>query len=707
MVYPTFDDPDFYEKILKKKEFLDNTISQDQKDIFCYEPQQRFLANYINPKTPYTGMLVYHELGTGKTQSSIAVAEKHPNWNIFVLSKSDLIGENYRYELTTGCESFETVPARYTFNTFDSLVNLVIKKDLLTNKQTINESFKLQEKTILIIDEAHNAVSTNIYKCLEIIKRNTKDLKILLLTGTPMYDKFNQIFPLMNLLLPDEKKFPEYPKSDTVSQDQLNAISERSVGIVSYLKSNLNTFPKKQIYLVNCEMSDFQKEWYLKSKAKSGTLLNKEVASSLIVYPNGKYDCKEENSMCLDSSHVKKYSTKLYNLGKMIKKHPQKKHFIYSNNVYKSAGTEIISIYLQRNFPELSLIYINDSVSGKKRFEDVERYNSLDSCILLCSSIISEGVSLKNTDFVHIIDPHWNCSRINQVIGRAIRKESHSDPKAVVQVLKYIASDTDSHKYEISKTKQHEIESVLTVLKSRSIDCNLNFSRNEHKCNPDFQQFIPEWDPDYTNYDTPPEVIKFIQKKLISEFKRSFYIKKLDFAAKNSFSESETQVAFDVLEKTRTLVKGPTNLNSVLFQTSNFFICGRANKGLYRSLELLVQPSEISFVPEPARKFPVSKPKAREIDISRFDHVKDPIFGTYLNKFGDETNILRIVDTTGIETGINNDRRKLVSGKNVNSFTKESLSEIYFKLTGTEIYSTKAAMISKITKFLVENKLIY
>ena len=37
----------------------------------------------------------------------------------------------------------------------------------------------------------------------------------------------------------------------------------------------------------------------------------------------------------------------------------------------------------------------------------------------------SEGISLLNVRQVHIIEPYWNNVRIDQVFGRAIRRNSH------------------------------------------------------------------------------------------------------------------------------------------------------------------------------------------------------------------------------------------------------------------------------------------
>jgi hypothetical protein len=61
----------------------------------------------------------------------------------------------------------------------------------------------------------------------------------------------------------------------------------------------------------------------------------------------------------------------------------------------------------------------------------------------------AEGINLKNTRYVHIVEPYWHMVRLQQVIGRARRICSHQElPEEMrtVQVFLYIAVLTDSQK---------------------------------------------------------------------------------------------------------------------------------------------------------------------------------------------------------------------------------------------------------------------
>jgi hypothetical protein len=108
----------------------------------------------------------------------------------------------------------------------------------------------------------------------------------------------------------------------------------------------------------------------------------------------------------------------------------------------------------------------------------------------------AEGISLKHVREVHILEPYWNEIRINQVIGRAVRAESHKElppPERNVQVYRYMAKitpkqvkasktlqnkddgkSTDEHIYGIAERKAKIIKAVEEVMKSAAVDCMIH-----------------------------------------------------------------------------------------------------------------------------------------------------------------------------------------------------------------------------------------
>jgi hypothetical protein len=122
----------------------------------------------------------------------------------------------------------------------------------------------------------------------------------------------------------------------------------------------------------------------------------------------------------------------------------------------------------------------------------------------------SEGINLRNTRYVHIMEPYWNPARIDQVVGRARRICSHKNleqqyqtVEAFIYLMKFTMEQVDKsltlklqdkskRKYDVGKGKQDQIpftsdqalyeiseikreisEQIITSIKETSIDCQL------------------------------------------------------------------------------------------------------------------------------------------------------------------------------------------------------------------------------------------
>ena len=86
-LYPTLNDPAFSAKIASHAEFNDTRYDGEIRDIQTYAdkmcnaefellPHQLFVKNFLSFQTPYNSLLLYHGLGSGKTCSSIGIAEE-------------------------------------------------------------------------------------------------------------------------------------------------------------------------------------------------------------------------------------------------------------------------------------------------------------------------------------------------------------------------------------------------------------------------------------------------------------------------------------------------------------------------------------------------------------------------------------------------------------------------------------------------------
>ena len=110
--------------------------------------------------------------------------------------------------------------------------------------------------------------------------------------------------------------------------------------------------------------------------------------------------------------------------------------------------------------------------------------------VVLINKAGAEGLDFKNIRQIHIMEPWFNLSRIEQIIGRGVRNSSHCQlpfKERNVEIYMHathslISSDSpavteltaDMHLYELSFKKAQQIGKVARVLKSMSVDCILN-----------------------------------------------------------------------------------------------------------------------------------------------------------------------------------------------------------------------------------------
>jgi hypothetical protein len=112
---------------------------------------------------------------------------------------------------------------------------------------------------------------------------------------------------------------------------------------------------------------------------------------------------------------------------------------------------------------------IPNVISDKLKKQASNNKNGEIIKIFMITSSGAEGINLKNTRFVHIVEPYWHNVRVEQVIGRARRICSHEDlPQELrtVKVFLYISVFSEKQ-----KTDKQNIEIMIHDL-SRIPDSN-------------------------------------------------------------------------------------------------------------------------------------------------------------------------------------------------------------------------------------------
>ena len=565
--YPLINEDNFSGKIAKI--FHKNKISDikpSMKEIcfpkkYTAQKPQVFVSEYINPKTPYKGLLINHKIGAGKTCASIKIAEKWKGKRkIYVVLPASLIG-GYRDELRTLCVEDN----KYMTNEERTLIKQIepssdLYKEIIerTNKRidkvynicSYNKFIKnIQEKKIslkkslLIIDEIQNLISETgtYYETLsEFINKAPEDLRIVVMSATPMFDKPHEIALLMNLLrmpksLPtgDDfyKKFVKnVHKKDKYGNDilmyeakNLDMFKKMIKGYVSYYTGAPDyVFPETNVKYVKCTMSDFQHKAYkdiIKNEASglhmfdesqdvmdlpNNFFIGTRIVSN-IVFPNKKVGEDGLSSLTKNIilNNLEKYSVKIH---KMMKKINQKDKKICIYSSFKEyGGLKTISCVLEAHGYKN---YFDHGV-GRKRYvvwsgdENIAQkqeikaaYNDIDNLrgnkikVILLSPSGKEGLSLFGVRQIHILEPYWNMSRIEQIIGRGSRYCSHKDLTkedrtldAYIYLSVHDSEQTTIDQYMkfIALRKKALITEFEQAIKEIAVDCELNKNSNKEK----------------------------------------------------------------------------------------------------------------------------------------------------------------------------------------------------------------------------------
>lgn len=533
----------FNNVIPSKKEFEILKLETNQ-NIVKYGEQynhQKILSRYINAKTPYNNLLIFHEMGTGKTCTAIGIIEgirydKDSNFKgALIIVKGLSIAKNFIQELFFSCTGGKYIPKDWDDLTDIQRINKLKKEYGKFYKFTTFETFAKEIKTssneelmkkysnhIIVIDEVHNLrekdITTimdpkpediktffnkpqiNIYKEFHRFLHIIREVKILLMSGTPMKDDINEFASIMNLILPLDNQFvtgtsfnKRYFKNNLkFNPEMVKEFSSKIIGKISYLK-NSNSVIKKNykgtkfgellhFIVYPIEMSEFQSRYYLLALTKDLTERNIYTNSrqaSLFVFPNGTYGTEGFNQYIIRSEQyrnirlttelknalqgttdrqrlekLKEYSSKFASVIKIITDTWPSKSIVYCEFV-NGSGCILFSKILElfgfqksegRETSTVSKRYamlINQTTTDVSFQNIIKLYNDSKNVdgeylsVIIGSRVISEGYTFKNVDQEFILTPHWNYSETEQVIARGWRLGSHND--------KIIRGDQDIH----------------------------------------------------------------------------------------------------------------------------------------------------------------------------------------------------------------------------------------------------------------------
>ncbi len=524
--YPDIEDKDFLEKLHNKYEFIQNNTDTSIKnqtqeeacnqELFKLFKHQRALKNFFNPLTPYRSLLLINSLGTGKTCSSITIAESHKKLitssgqKIIVLLE-DSVKENYINEIyNPDKDSNQCIGNTYMHENRKNVLRQIKNVyDIITigtfvnwvNKMTIIKGGyeKIKQKfsnTLIIVDEVHNIreQETNIddsqnlkrYDAFAMALSLAENSKVLLMSATPMFDNSIEIVSLINLFKLNEKESSKditkgiikvediFNSKGNLKKSGKDIILKELKGRVSYVGQNPITFPKFQfapdaktldlfniLKIIDCPMSESHYNEYL--SILDQPIINIRQISNFMQ----KYDKK---SLSIEELLNEKTSVST-KMGKLLQNIIKNKgtSFVYSEFI-SFGGRDIKEALMYNGFTEYnennensgkSFIVLEGGTDSNKRQKLLRIFNSKENKdgslikVVIGSKVMKEGISLKNVRSVHIFEPWFNVSRLKQVWGRAIRSCSHlllKPSERLVNLYLYASTFPEKINMEIPKS---------------------------------------------------------------------------------------------------------------------------------------------------------------------------------------------------------------------------------------------------------------
>lgn len=373
---------------------------------------------------------------------------------------------------------------------------------------------------LLVLDEAQRLQDPESARAVAALRNSPRAAKRLALSATPIQNHPREIAPLMNVVAGDEvlptgeafdKKFLGQrkvpvgflarlrgvePGSEEYLRDR-RGLAKAVSGMVDYHPSAVDDFPSVNYRDVDVQMDPRQKAVYdfvvakqaprsLRWKLERGLPPSKRESGNLNAFLSGARTVSNTPAPYQDRMTPEegvrrspKMQRVVADLAQGVAAHPRFKGLVYSN--YLEGGVQPVSSMLR----ELKIPHhvFHGSLSDAERKRMVDDYNHDRVRALLISGAGAEGLDLKGTRMVQILEPHWNESRLKQVVGRAVRYRSHAHlpgDERSVEVRRYKSTlprtwwdrlrggkargAADEYLYGLAGKKQKLIDQALGVL---------------------------------------------------------------------------------------------------------------------------------------------------------------------------------------------------------------------------------------------------
>lgn len=278
-----------------------------------------------------------------------------------------------------------------------------------------------------IVDEAHrfrNAWSRESVRMLYWIHSIQECRRVIYLSGTPIvHDAVVERAAFDNLMGPkslNQRVFFYNPRLDAKSERKYpkqEEITQRCH--MTWAQCFLYMLNRKQEFVIQLDGESGSRSRMSSSKNTYNTLLR---AFSNNPFPDNPAASPKFQEIL---KHMEYYDKQ------------KSKQIVYSSR--KDTGVKALQT-LWQSFSDKSSFQITGDMDLQDRAEHIQKFNRKSNSILFITDAGGQGIDLKRVDVVHIMEPTENIQDEMQIVNRAIRYKSHSQPDSVVTVIRYLTT---------------------------------------------------------------------------------------------------------------------------------------------------------------------------------------------------------------------------------------------------------------------------
>jgi hypothetical protein len=477
-------------KLAKKEKEKEKEKLKEQK----FKPQKHQISA-VKKFEKSKSEIFFHGLGSGKTLTSIMAGERTPG-NKLVLTPASL-AHNFRKEL-------------HKFNISDQNYKLVSYEKFRRNPDKFIDKYK---PSMIIADEFHRANNMDSLTGDSLRKARLKTKKFIGLTGSLAQNRPSEIGELLHtatgkpVLGNNQEEFDKkFIKNRIIKPglfgrfigikpgaieepknlDKFKTIADQYISTFAGDEEYKKHLPIVERDVVRIKMDKPQQKIYDYTFGKAPAWVKFKIRHNM---PTSKRESVNINSFLMGSrqastaiqpfgvqSSTPKLNAVLHDLEHGIKTDKNFKGVVYSN--FLEGGLLPLGEKLKKhNIPYGSF---TGQQTHSERNSMIHDYNKGKLKVLLLSQAGGEGLDLKGTKYLGIMDPSWNPEKTEQVVGRIARFKSHEmlpENERKVIVKEYLSEPKLGLLGKIKKVFKPETHAIGTdeYIRNRSLEKkNLN-----------------------------------------------------------------------------------------------------------------------------------------------------------------------------------------------------------------------------------------